>query len=99
MNFEATEVTMQSISTHFEDSYKAKHNEFENRASVAGVQARKVENNLHGISQHVVLLQTGGLLRWPVAYEHGKDAWRKACKDAEATKKAMACMTHAVDEI
>ena len=70
------------------DRFQLKHIEFENRASIDGARARKIEDNSRGISQHVVLLRTGGLLRWPVTYEHGEEAWLKAWKDAAAEKKA-----------
>ena len=63
------------------DLMKAKHVEFEKAvaAKQAAVSERTIENNAKGISQHVVRFHDGGLIRWPVAYENGLAAWKKAC--------------------
>eukprot|EP00966_Prymnesium_polylepis_P167664 3875737-Prymnesium_polylepis.1 len=59
----------------------AKHIEFEQAVAArhAGVSERTIENNAKGIPRHVVRFQDDGLMRWPVAYEHGLLAWKKAC--------------------
>ena len=72
------------------DAYMAKHEEFEAHVASAGVESRSIEKNARGIPQHVVHLKMDGLLRWPLAYEHGKAAWLEAAKDADAPRKGNA---------
>ena len=47
------------------------HRNFEEAARRLGVKHRLLNRNAQGAEQHVVHVETGGLLRWPVWYESG----------------------------
>ena len=51
-------------------SVASKHEEFEEAAATIGVSARAIQKTAGGVEQHVVYLQSGGVIRWPTAYEH-----------------------------
>jgi len=52
-------------------SVASKHKEFEEAAATIGVSARAIQKTAGGVEQHVVCLQSGGVIRWPTAYEDG----------------------------
>ena len=51
-------------------SVASKHEEFEEAAATIGVSARAIQKTAGGVEQHVVNRQSGGIIRWPTAYEH-----------------------------
>ena len=70
------------------DALAAKHIELESAAAELGVATRMVKYNARGVAQHVVHLKNGGIMRWPVAYEHG--AWHAAVAAGPEKKKEFA---------
>ena len=51
-------------------SVASKHEELEEAAASIGVRTRAIQKTTGGVEQHVVCLQTGGIIRWPTAYQH-----------------------------
>ena len=80
-----------------QDPMEMKHAEFEGVTAGVGIHMRTIENNAHGIAQHVVHLKNGGLLRWPVSYEQGAKAWRASVAAAAEAKKMVAAASHELE--
>jgi hypothetical protein len=60
------------------DYFRFKHAEFEEIIANLGpgVKSREIGLNARKVSQHIVHTATG-VLRWPVSYEHGKEAQKE----------------------